>query len=186
MTDLFVVLVASITVTSYRPIPEQTDNTPTITSIGHRVHPYGAAVTQDLLRSGEICYGDVVAVGGYGLRIINDTFHPRIKRGIDLLVETHAQEKKVGVRRDQTVQVIRSPQRACTQREAMTMAMVNSKKIARMLAQFKTDHGREPTSDEFRSLINTRPRAPANDARQAGHDGGARKGSSYRGDSVAQ
>ena len=113
MTGLEIVLISSLTLTSYRAVPEQTDDSPTITSIGHYVHPYGTAVSQDLLRSGEICYGDILLVPQYGFKVVNDTMHPRIKRGVDIFVETLAQEREVGVRRNQRMTLIKSPKRRC-------------------------------------------------------------------------
>ena len=101
-----------LTVTSYRAVPEQTDSSPNWTSIGHHVHPYGVAASQDLLLSGEICYGDVLVVPGYGLRVVNDTMNQRHTRHIDLFVETKAEEKSVGVRKLK-ITVVKSETRRC-------------------------------------------------------------------------
>lgn len=112
MAPLAFVLLSSMTLTSYRSVPNQTDASPYITSIGHHVHPYGAAVSQDLLASGEVCYGDVLYIPGYGLRTVNDTMAKRHTRWIDLWVATYAEEKSVGVRR-MTPTVWISPNRFC-------------------------------------------------------------------------
>lgn len=117
MVELVVVTLLTVTATSYRSVPSQTDATPFITSIGHRTHPYGVAVSRDLLVSGQVCYGDVLEVPGYGLRVVNDTMNARHKRHIDIFVDTRAQERAFGVR-SLTVRVIWSPQRACSREKA--------------------------------------------------------------------
>lgn len=96
--SLLIVFLGTMTVTSYRPIPAQTDATPTITSIGDRTTRFGAAVSQDLLETGEIRYGDIIKIEGLGLRVVNDCMNKRHRRSIDLLVLTHADEKRIGVR----------------------------------------------------------------------------------------
>lgn len=102
-----------MTVTSYRAVKDQTDDTPNWTSIGHHVHSLGAAASPDLLTSGEVCYGDVVQVPGIGLRVVNDTTNTRLKRTIDLFVDSRAEESQVGVRK-LDVKVIRSERRYCS------------------------------------------------------------------------
>lgn len=62
---------------------------------------FGAAASQDLLKSGKLHYGDVIYVPGFGMRVINDCTNVRLTNHIDLLVFTHAEEKRVGVRRAQ-------------------------------------------------------------------------------------
>lgn len=99
---ILVVLLSSapFTVTAYRPIPSQTDASPTWTSEGDRTTKHGVAVSQDLLGSGEIRYGDVLKIEGLeGLRVVNDCMNVRHTRSVDLLVFTHAEEKRIGVRR---------------------------------------------------------------------------------------
>lgn len=95
---MIVTLMGSMTVTSYRSVPEQTDSSPYYTSIGHRTHPNGVAVSQDLLASGAIKYGDLIYIQGYGFKIVNDTMNPRHKNHVDMWVETKAQESAVGVK----------------------------------------------------------------------------------------
>jgi 3D (Asp-Asp-Asp) domain-containing protein len=95
---LLIVWLGSMTATAYQPIPSQTDNSPTWTSEGDRTTKYGVAVSRDLLRSGEIRYGDVLKIEGIGLRVVNDCMAERHKRRVDVLVYTHAEEKRVGVR----------------------------------------------------------------------------------------
>lgn len=102
-------------VTSYRAIKAQTDSTPNWTSIGHHVHSFGAAVSPDMLQSGEACYGDVVKIPGLGLRVINDTTHPRLKRTIDLFVDSRPEESQIGIRYLQ-VEIIRSERRYCSRK----------------------------------------------------------------------
>ncbi len=92
------VLLGVLTVTSYRPIASQTDKSPSWTSIGDRTTKFGCAVSQDLLKSGAVHYGDIVYIEGYGYRVVNDTMHSRHKWHIDLLVFTHDEEKAIGTR----------------------------------------------------------------------------------------
>ncbi len=95
---LKLILIGTMTVTSYRPIASQTDNSPTWTSIGDRTTRYGAAISQDLLKSGIVHYGDHIYIEGYGIRVINDCMHPRFTNRVDMLVFTHNEEKQVGTR----------------------------------------------------------------------------------------
>jgi 3D (Asp-Asp-Asp) domain-containing protein len=87
-----------MTVTSYRSVPSQTDNSPYITSIGEKVNKSGVAASQDLLKQGTLKYGDIIYVEGYGLKVVNDTMNPRMTNHIDMWVKTRAEEKKVGTR----------------------------------------------------------------------------------------
>ncbi len=103
MTSVELILLGTMTLTSYQPIPAQTKSQcvnrhKCETSIGDGITMYGAAASQDLLKSGRLHYGDVIWVSGYGWRVINDTMNPRHKNSIDLLVFTREQEKQVGVR----------------------------------------------------------------------------------------
>jgi len=97
-------LLGVLTVTSYRPIPAQTKpdckgRFQCTTSIDDGITRFGVAVSQDLLKSGEAHYGDIVWVDGYGYRVINDCMGPKARRAIDLMVFTHREEKQVGVRK---------------------------------------------------------------------------------------
>lgn len=92
-------LLGSMTVTSYRSVPSQTDSSPYTTSIGEKVNKSGIAVSQDLLKRGVVKYGDILYIEGYGLKVVNDTMNPRIKNHIDIWVATYGEEKKVGTRK---------------------------------------------------------------------------------------
>lgn len=97
---LLIVLVSTFsTITSYRPIPSQTDSSPTWTSIGDRTTMYGVAVSRDLLASGVVRYGDILKIEGLGLRVVNDTMNARHRNAVDVLVFTHAEEKAIGTRK---------------------------------------------------------------------------------------
>lgn len=96
-------LIGTMTVTSYRPVPAQTKPECTgrhncETSIGENVSELGVAVSQDLLASGKIHYRDVLFIDGVGYRIVNDCLNARIHNGIDVFVYTRAEEKKFGVK----------------------------------------------------------------------------------------
>ncbi len=58
----------------------------------------GLAVSQDLLKSGGVRYGDVLCVEGYGCRVINDCMNARMRNSVDLLVFTKAEERRIGTR----------------------------------------------------------------------------------------
>lgn len=146
------ILLGVLPVTSYMADPKQTDSTPTRTSINHRVNPFGAAVSPDLLASGEACYGDTLFIEGFGPRIINDVMNKRHKRRVDLFVDTKIEERSIQTLRLK-VYVQRSPVRACNREEAMKMAMVNAKKIRKGIEAFKKQHGREPSYEEVRNHI---------------------------------
>lgn len=97
------VLLGTMTLTSYQPIPAQTkpeclNRHHCETSVGDGITMYGAAASQDLLRSGKLHYGDIIYVPRFGYRVINDTMNVRNTNAIDLLVFTHREEKIVGVR----------------------------------------------------------------------------------------
>ena len=102
-----------LTLTSYRSVPEQTDNSPFYTSIGHRVSQQGAAISTDLLASGTVCYGDVLLIPGIGARVANDVMNPRHKKHIDIWVATEAEEAAIGWRNNVPMTVIQSPTRRC-------------------------------------------------------------------------
>lgn len=98
------ILLGVLQVTSYRPLPAQTkpscvDRDHCHTSIDDGVTMYGVAVSQDLIKSGEVKYGSVLYVPGYGYRVVNDCMGPKAKRAIDLMVFTKKEESAVGVRR---------------------------------------------------------------------------------------
>lgn len=94
MSNLIViaVLVGRLTVTSYRAVPEQTDDTPYYTSTNEHVRAGGCAISRDLLcpacrklhrrckrpeNATKLHYGDWLYVGGYGYRQINDAMGAR-------------------------------------------------------------------------------------------------------------
>lgn len=123
---LAAILIGELTVTSYRPVREQTDSTPYHTSTGERVAPGGVAVSRDLLCGAcrklhhrckhpeyapKIHYGDVLYVKDYGFRYVNDVMgiysskkiNNKIKRRIitkqiDIWVKTYGEEKNVNVK----------------------------------------------------------------------------------------
>lgn len=113
---LKLVFLGVLQITSYRPIPAQTKPECTgrnhcRTSIDDGVTQYGVAVSQDLLKSGEVHYGDIVYIEGYGFRVVNDCMGPRAARAFDLMVFTYDEEKKVGVRHLKTY-IIRQNQKS--------------------------------------------------------------------------
>jgi 3D (Asp-Asp-Asp) domain-containing protein len=99
-------------VTSYRSVPEQTDDTPFYTSIGLHVKEGFCAVSQDQLGK-SIHYGDILYVEIPAKPELNrycmvaDTMNKRNKRAIDFWVATKAQEHKVGFRRGHVYKLLR-------------------------------------------------------------------------------
>lgn len=91
---LISIFLGNLNITSYRSVPNQTDNSPYITSIGERTCKDGVAVSQDLLKSKRIKYGDWLYIEGVGLKRVNDTMHVRFKNHIDVWVKTYDEEKK--------------------------------------------------------------------------------------------
>lgn len=106
-------LLGVLQVTSYRSVPQQTDSTPFITSIGERVAKGGIAVSQDMLcpltrykknHAADKClfsyshlpYKDALYVEKFGLHIVNDVMHKRHKKAVDIWVESYPEEKAVG------------------------------------------------------------------------------------------
>ena len=97
------ILLGVLTVTSYRPVPEQTKPECTgrhhcETSINENVSELGAAVSQDLLASGKVHYRDVLFIPGVGYRIVNDCTNSRLRNTVDVFVYTRVEEKAFGVR----------------------------------------------------------------------------------------
>ena len=80
----------------------------------------GAAVSPDLLLSGEACYGDALVIPGIGIRIVNDTTNKRLKNTVDIFVDTKEQEHRIGVRHLK-VSVLKSEKRACSRKVFMSM-----------------------------------------------------------------
>jgi hypothetical protein len=80
---------------AYRSVPEQTDDSPLVTSIGHSTHPYGCAASQDLLASGRVSYRDYVCIEGVGCCVINDAMNARHTNSLDVWVPTKSQEAAI-------------------------------------------------------------------------------------------
>lgn len=113
--DLFIVLLGTMTITAYQPIPAQTkpecrDRYHCTTSIDDGITQYGVAVSQDMLRSGKVRYGDILDIEGFGLRVVNDTMAKRMHNHVDLLVFSYAEEHKVGTKH-RRVWVMRSKEK---------------------------------------------------------------------------
>lgn len=97
------VLIGNLVVTAYQPIPAQTRDGcrgvhDCFTANGDVPTKYGVAVSQDLLKSGRLHYGEPIYVEGIGWKIVNDCMNARYKNRIDIMVWTHDAEKKIGTR----------------------------------------------------------------------------------------
>lgn len=90
-----VALLGNVAVTSYRSVPNQTDDTPFHTSTGEHVNERGIAVSRDLLKrwGGPLNYGDQVYIDGVGFKYVNDCMAERHKNAIDIWVPTLKDEK---------------------------------------------------------------------------------------------
>lgn len=123
---LVATLIGTLTVTSYRSIPAQTDSTPYHTSTGAHVEPGGVAISRDLLCGAcrklhrrckhpeyqkKIHYGDWLYISGYGFRFVNDCMSNTstirvkgklkkrlIRNQIDIWVRNYQDEKSVNVK----------------------------------------------------------------------------------------
>lgn len=98
-------LLSDVTITAYRPVKKQTDASPNWTSIGMPSIQGNCAVSQDLLSNGTVNYGDLLDTP-LGVFKVHDCMNQRYKQHIDILVYTHSQEKLVGWRKHQSIQII--------------------------------------------------------------------------------
>jgi hypothetical protein len=100
--NLFIVFLATVTVTSYQPLPQQTRQGcngihDCFTAVGDIPTKSGVAVSQDFLRSGQVHYGDVLDIEGIGLKVVNDCMNKRHKKSIDIMVWSYEEEHRIGV-----------------------------------------------------------------------------------------
>lgn len=112
---LITVFLSTLTVTSYRSIPSQTDSSPWITSIGERVSPRGCAVSPDLLKKngGPLNYGDLVYVEGIGFKFVNDVMNKRNRNAVDIWVRNYSEEKKIGVQKQRVFLIKIQEEKLC-------------------------------------------------------------------------
>jgi len=97
------ILLGMLQVTAYRAVPAQTkpeckNRDHCYTATGDTPSEQGIAVSQDLLLSGKVRYGDVLYVEGIGYRIVNDCMNVRLHNAVDIFVYTKAEEHKIKVR----------------------------------------------------------------------------------------
>ena len=97
------ILLGVIQLTSYQPIPAQTKPScqgrfHCTTAIDDGITMFGIAVSQDYIKAGVVHFGDIVYVQDYGFRVVNDVMGPHATHSFDLMVFTHSEEKKIGVR----------------------------------------------------------------------------------------
>jgi len=94
------ILIGNLQVTSYRSVPNQTDDSPNYTSIGEHVNNHGVAVSRDLLKrgGGPLNYGDLVYIEGFGFKFVNDCMGAQNKQAVDIWVGSYKEEKKIGVK----------------------------------------------------------------------------------------
>jgi 3D (Asp-Asp-Asp) domain-containing protein len=119
------ILLGVLTVTAYRPVPEQTkpeckSRNSCYTAIGENVNELGLAVSQDLLKSGKVHYYDTLCIEGLGCRSVFDCMASSKHNQVDLLVYTYAEEHRFGVRKKR-VWLVQWPERI-NPRELSTQA----------------------------------------------------------------
>lgn len=87
-------LLGQFQITAYRSVPEQTDSSPFHTSIGEHVCGDGIAVSQDLIASGRVKYGDWLYVEEIGFKRVNDVMNKRHINRLDIWVPSWLEEHK--------------------------------------------------------------------------------------------
>lgn len=116
---ILTVFLGTMTVTSYRSVPQQTDNSPCFTSTGERVNRVGVAISRDLLCGAcrklhnrcarpdnptKLHYGDLLFIEDVGLKVVNDVMgdtkynkstkkRVKIRNAIDVWVERFKDEQ---------------------------------------------------------------------------------------------
>lgn len=98
---ILAIYLGTLQITSYRSVPNQTDDSPFHTSTGQHVHKDGVAVSRDLLKrwGGPIEYGDFIYIEGYGVKVVNDCMAERHKHSVDMWVPDLKSEKEIGVQK---------------------------------------------------------------------------------------
>ena len=93
---LTLILLGNFTITAYRSVPSQTDDSPYYTSTGEHVCKHGVAISQDLLANngGQLHYGDLVYIEDVGFKIVNDVMNKRHKNRMDIWVPKYEDELK--------------------------------------------------------------------------------------------
>jgi len=92
-----------VTVTSYNPVPAQTDNTPLYGSDGELVVPGILAVSKDLRKKYHLKDGDKVILENYGTFLVKDSMHPRWKNRVDIISFSKKWSKKFGTKKNVTL-----------------------------------------------------------------------------------
>jgi 3D (Asp-Asp-Asp) domain-containing protein len=98
-------VVLTLFVTAYCPNVKETDSSPFHTSIGQHVHSMGCAVSQDLLASGKVKYGDYICIEGVKCCVVNDTMHERHMNAADVWVPKHEDERQIPPKKRQVVRI---------------------------------------------------------------------------------
>lgn len=93
---LLAIILGNFEVTAYRSVPNQTDASPNFTSTGEHVCSHGVAVSGDMLKKngGPLAYGDLIYIQDIGVKVVNDTMHPRMKKHFDVWVPLYKDEKE--------------------------------------------------------------------------------------------
>lgn len=120
---IIICLIGTLQVTGYQSVPAQTDDSPTWTSIGDRTTMFGCAISQDLLETKRVKYGDILYIEGHGYRVVNDCMgrfaHYKVPRkggtahifkrqlmSIDLFCRTHAEEHRIQIQHKKVFKIL--------------------------------------------------------------------------------
>lgn len=115
LVEMLLVSTMTFQVTSYRSVPEQTDSTPFHTSIGTRVRKGICAVSRDVVNkqdTGAVKYGDILWIEVINdpelsrYCLVADTMNKRHTKSVDFWVATHAEEKRIQVKRGRVYKLI--------------------------------------------------------------------------------
>ena len=92
---LVTIMIGNLAVTSYRSVPEQTDDSPNYTSTGEKTNSHIVAISQDLLKKngGAFNYGDQLFIEGIGFKTVADCMNKRHKQRADVWVSSYLEEK---------------------------------------------------------------------------------------------
>ena len=97
------IFLGQLSITAYRSIPSQTKGKGhtqqecLYTSISEKVNVHGCAISQDLLVSGQVRYGDLLYIEGIGFKFVNDCMNQRHKDSLDIWVRWKEDEHRIWI-----------------------------------------------------------------------------------------
>lgn len=86
-SDAEIIEVRHVKITSYKNVPEETDDTPNIAASSRFVYEGSCAVSPDLKRKYKLRFGDLVYIKKLNLPlVVEDVTHPKIMHTVDIFV----------------------------------------------------------------------------------------------------